>query len=150
MRIVQLTPRRRELRQVVLGILLLALFVWAGIRTDTIDEAWFWSIGLVGVLTLGYFLVYSRRVGGPSRLLLTRRGVRFDDPTIDRGWIKWTRIGRAEYHWFSGTLCVIGTDGSQLLTTRYERLGSSAVARECVDAINEYLRRYYFDRHGPA
>jgi hypothetical protein len=150
MRILQLTPRRRELRQVAIGILLLALLVWTGIRTDTIDEAWFWSIGLLGVLTLGYFLVYSRRVGTPSRLLLSRRGVRFDDPTIDRGWIQWSRIDRAEYHWFSGTLCVVGTDGGQLLTTRYERLGSSPVARECADAINEYLRRYCPDRDGPA
>jgi len=149
-KIVRLTPRRRALKQVVLGVLLLALFFWNGIKHGPIDEGWFWTVGVVGVLTLGYFLVYCRRTGEPSRLLLTRRGVRFEAPDLDHGWIEWSRIRHAKYRWWSGRLCVTRVDGTRILTAGYERLGSPTMARECAEAINDRLRCYCPDRASPA
>jgi len=141
-KIIQLAPRRWALRQVFLGILLLTLAVWMLIREGAADDSSLEFIGFVGVLTLWYFLAYCRGAGEPSRLQLTRRGVRFEDASLDRGWIDWGRIRNAKYRWWSGKLCIVGVDGGQLWSARYERVGSAMVARDCADAINDRLRRY--------
>ncbi|MFQ5806489.1 MAG: hypothetical protein ACE5I3_08570 [Phycisphaerae bacterium] len=140
--IVELSPRQWHLKQVVLGVLLLALLLWGAIESGTIDGDWPLILGLVAGLTLFYFITFSLRVGGRSRLLLTDRGVRFDDPSLDCGWIEWTRVERAKYSWLFGRLYLIGTDRRKLLRIDWKRLGSPTAARRCVRAINAQRRRY--------
>ena len=140
--IVKFSPRQWRLKQVVLGMLLITLAVWAGRPAGAIveDELPFWI--LVGGATVYYFLTFCSKSGEHSRLLLTRRGIRFEDRKLDRGWTEWSLVKRARYSWLAQRLYVISVDNRKLYSTHWRQLGSPARARECLHAINRQLWRY--------
>jgi len=140
--VVKLSPRRWHLKQVVMGILLMSLAAWVGRPANATigDELPFWF--LVGGATLFYFIGFCLKAGEPSRLLLTRRGIRFEDRKLDRGWTEWSHLKRAKYSWLAQRLHVIATDGRKLYNISWRQLGSPAIARECLDAVNRQIERY--------
>ena len=99
--VIKLSPRRWHLTYVVIGLLFLAAAALTGrpANAPMKDDLEFWAF--IGGLTLFYFLAFCWRAGEPSRLLLTRRGIRFEDRKLDQGWTEWSQVKRATYSWFS-------------------------------------------------
>lgn len=140
-RIVKLFRGRQYLETALEALVVCALLVLAiwhyGRRTGS--NPWLF-LPFLAVYVFVYLRRYTRAVSEPSRLLLTRRGIMFEN--LQDEWIPWCDVGAAKYSWLRGRLVVLGKQRQKLLWIHYKELGSPRKARECVRAIKDRLAAY--------
>ena len=144
-RVIPLNPGRHPLRQAVIGAVLLAGGLYYGIWRLPSKGIELSFVLALGALVLAYFFTWTLRASESARLLITRHGVRFDAPRLDRGWIPWSRMGHARYLSLLGRLLIYDAKGETIDNLPFRKLGSPATARFCAAVINGAVQRYSKD-----
>lgn len=114
--------------------------LYLAFRVSNPGDNFLLGIILVSLMVATYHFV--RAMGHPSRLVLSRAGIRFDHPELHVDVIRWEDVVEARYSWITGVFQIRGSEEEALFRCRYDRLGTPRIARRCAKEINR-LRPIY-------